>query len=122
MGQSVAALMYGISRTTPDLFDDEGEPFWDSNKTAGKRLDWDEAPRVAYEGEVVGFPVACSSGAEDDEGDLGKDCLLSEIEQVHAEYITAARKKWDEFAAWALKEHGKVLPPAALWLTTDERA
>lgn len=114
MGQSVATLMYGISNKTPGLFDSEGEPFWDG-------LDWKDAPRDAYEGDVIGYAVA-SSGCDDDEGYLGETCLVADIEETHAKYIKAARKKWDKFAAWALKKHGKKLPPAALWITTDERA
>lgn len=122
MGQSVVALMYGINSNTKGLRDEHGEPFWHDHSTPGKHLDWDDAPRTAYEGEVVGFAVACSNGQDVGEGCLGETCLVADIERQHAKYIKVARKKWDTFAAWALKEHGKKLPPAALWITTDERA
>lgn len=116
MGQSVVALMYGISRETEGLFDAEGEPFWYGD------YEDDDGPRVAYEGEVVGYSVACSSGQYDDEGDLGESCLVADIKKKHAPHISEARKKWNRFANWALTKRGISLPPAALWLTTDERA
>lgn len=122
MGQSVVALMYGISNETKGLVDDEGEPFWSEYSNTGKSYEVDDGPRNAYEGGVVGYPVACGPACNNDEGYLGEDCLLADIEQKHAEYIKAAREKWNKFAAWALTEHGKELPQAALWLTTDERA
>ena len=122
MGQSVAALMYGVNCKTNGLFSADGEPFWNDHSAPGKHLDRDSAPRTAYEGDVVGFKVAASAGCDNDEGYLGETCLVADIEKKHATYIKTAKKKWDKFAAWALKEHGKKLPPAALWVTTDERS
>lgn len=125
MGQSVAALMYGISSKTRGLANDEGEGFWEDSSPGvpkSKHYPYLKAPRFAYEGGVLGFPVACSSGMDPGEGDLGKTTPLAAVERAHAKQIAQARKKWDAFAAWAEREHGKKLPAPELWLTTDERA
>lgn len=121
MGQSVVALMYGISNRTEGLRDERGESFWAYGSPKEKRYDQD-GPRDAYEGEAVGYPVACSGGMDDDEDYLGESCRLSQLEQVHSAAIIRARVKWEAFAKWALETHGMALPPAELWITQDERA
>ena len=118
MGQSVVALMYGVreSELPNDLRDKEsGEFIWDGE------LAWGDQPRSAYEGDCLGFKVA-SSVPDNDEGDLGKTARAGDLEALHAKFVAKAKKRWKEFAVWLLKEHGRNLPPADLWITTDERA
>jgi hypothetical protein len=125
MGQQVVALMYGIPRKTKGLVTKDGDYFWD-DFSAGvpdhKRYDWKKAPRMAYEGDVCGYPVASGPALDDGEGFLGDTVRLVDLEKKHARRIAKAKKKWDAFAAWAKKEHGKDLPTPELWFTTDERA
>lgn len=124
MGQSVAALMYGVrkSKLPKNILDkDSGEFIWDTMPQE-KRLDRDKLPRDAYEGDVLGFKVAASSSPDRDEGDLGETARVGDLAEVHAAFVKVAKKKWTEFALWLLKEHRLKLPPADLWITTDERA
>jgi hypothetical protein len=127
MGQHVVALMWGISSKTYGLRTPDGDWLWDdfSGRTPkSKRLNDDDPkrPRSAYEGGVLGFPVAAGPACNDDEGFLGETCALEDMATTHARHLAKAKKRWATFAAWLLKKHGKTLPPAALWLTTDERA
>lgn len=128
MGQQVVTLMYGIRSNTKGLcVGEEGDFFWEQyteGVSAEKRLRYDDerCPRSAYEGEVVGFSVASGPGQNDDEGYLGDTIPITAVATAHGKHIRAAKKRWDAFAAWAKKEHGKTLPKAVLWLTTDERA
>lgn len=82
--------------------------------------------RDAYEGDCVGFPIAVSSGAYDDEDELcggdGEAFLLGEIETAYAKGIKSAKKRWEKFSERLKKQHGISLPPASLILTRDERA
>jgi hypothetical protein len=110
--------MYGVreSKLPKNLRDKEsGEFIW------YMKQGWGVEPRSAYEGDCLGFKVA-SSVRDDDEGDLGETCPLKDIAKTHAAFFKVAKKKWDAFAKWLLKNHGVKLPKAALWLTTDERA
>jgi hypothetical protein len=118
MGQSVVTVMYGI-KASKELRNGDGENFW---SVGAKRLDWDDSPRNAYEGCVVGFSVAVSGGCDNDEDYLGESCLFADFAKQHAKAIARAKRRWDKFAEWALKVHGRKLPAAALWITTDERA
>lgn len=124
MGQQVVTLMYGISSKTPGLtVGEDGEYFWDDYQAPEeKRLHYKQAPRHAYEGGVVGFAVAAGPGQDNGEGYLGETTLVADIETTHREHIEKAKAKWASFAAWAERVHGKTLPKAQLWLTTDERA
>lgn len=121
MGQSVVALMYGVRASELDrrsLQDADGEWSWESGELS---LEWGKCPTTAYEGDCLGFPVAASAGCSRDEGYLGETCKASEIPVQHLARVAAAKEKWDAFAAWLLKTHGKKLPKAELWITTDER-
>jgi hypothetical protein len=124
MGQSIVALMYGVreSKLPMRLRDEAGDWIWDYCPEPKKRINHNKSPHSAYEGDVLGFPVAASRGRNDDEGELGETVALSQVERVHAKHIQAARKKWDHFAKWLKEVHGEELPIAELWLTTDERA
>lgn len=128
MGQRVVTLMYGISSDTKGLrAGNEGDFFWEQyaeGVPAEKRLRYDDerCPRSAYEGGVVGFSVASGPGQNKDEGYLGDTTPVTAVATIHEKHVRAAKRRWDAFAAWAKKEHGKTLPKAALWLTTDERA
>jgi hypothetical protein len=125
MGQQVVSLMYGISSKTKGLTNEDGDPFWDDfsdGVPASKRYDHKKAPRFAYEGGVVGYPIASGPAYDGREGLLGDTVRLADVEKKHAGRIAKARAKWVAFAVWALKEHGKQLPEPELWFTTDERA
>lgn len=126
MGQQVVTLMYGISSNTRGLLKN-GDYFWEDFSEGvpeSKRYDHDKAPRAAYEGGVLGYPIASGPGMDEDKGEafLGTTMRIADIEKKHAGRIAKARKKWLAFATWAAKEHGKALPEPELWLTTDERA
>lgn len=127
MGQQVVVLMYGINKSKAKaLSNTDGEYIWEEYSDGvppEKRLRYDDErrPRIAYEGDVVGFAVAAGS-AHDDDGFLGQSTTLKNLEKTHAKYIKEAKRRWKLFAAWLLKEHGKRLPKPTLWLTTDERA
>lgn len=121
MGQQVVALMWGISSKAKGLIVD-GDYFWEASEDSKKRYVGKDEPSLAYEGGVCGYAVASGPGRDDDEGYLGTTTTLEAIHKTHATHIRRAQKKWDKFADWALKEHGKRLPKSALWITTDERA
>jgi hypothetical protein len=122
MGQQVVTLMYGISSKTRGLCTKDAA-FWDNYEgPPEKRYPSETGLRWAYEGGAVGFAVASGPAYKGGEGYLGTTVALAEIEKAHGRHIRAAKKKWEAFAKWAKKEHGKDLPPAQLWLTTDERA
>lgn len=116
MGQSIVVLMYGVKRSDLDngLRVDDDWPW--------ERLPRDQRPDNAYEGDAVGFPIAVSGGADDEEGDLGETCFLSEITTVHSYGIAIAKEKWAAFAKWFKINCKGRLPKAGLLLTTDERA
>lgn len=129
MGQSVVALMWGIreDKATRKLLvgPSKEDYFWDDSKRPKeKQLAYKEPrrPRSAYEGEVLGFAVASSSGHDQDEGDLADTASIEDIEKTHAKYINAAMQRWEAFAAWVKEVHSKELPAPRLWLTRDERA
>jgi hypothetical protein len=127
MGQQVVALMYGISNKTKGLTTNDGDWVWEDFSDGvpeSKRLKYtdERTPRSAYEGDVLGFPVATGPGFNDDEGFLGETSSIASLEKVHAKHVKDAKRRWKLFAAWLLKEHGKRLPKPTLWLTTDERA
>lgn len=116
MGQSIAALMYGVKRSEmPDGLRDAGDDWLWYGKL-------EDEPRDAYEGDCIGFAVAVSGGGDDDEGDLGETCFLAEVAGVHSERIVAAKEKWKAFAAWFKKNCSGHLPKPELLLTRDERA
>lgn len=125
MGQQVVALMWGIKSKTRGLVTKGGDYFWDDFSEGvpeSKRYDWKKAPRMAYEGDVCGFPVASGPAMDDDEGFLGDTFRAADLETKYAKRIAKAKKKWDAFSVWAKKEHGKDLPAPELWFTTDEKA
>jgi len=127
MGQQVVVLMYGISNKAKGLRTEDGDWLWDDfreDTPESKRLKYDDpkAPRSAYEGGVLGFPVAAGPACDNDEGFLGETCAVEDVATAHIKHVAKAKKRWAAFAAWLLKEHGKTLPEPRLWLTTDERA
>ena len=125
MGQQVVTLMWGISSKTKGMLSEDGDYCWDDPATSReKRLDWQDEryPRSAYEGGVIGFSVASGPGQDDKEGYLGETTTLINLGETHAKHIKEAKRRWDLFAKWLLKEHGKRLPKPTLWITTDERA
>jgi hypothetical protein len=127
MGQQIVALMYGISSKIKGLSTEDGDWLWQDYRDGtpdSKRLKYNDErmPRSAYEGGVLGFPVASGPACNNDEGFLGETTLLTALEKTHAKHIKEAKRRWKAFAAWLLKEHGKRLPKPTLWLTTDERA
>ncbi len=116
MGQSVAAIVYGVFLTKEQgdaLRDDGGEwrePFPDCGHV-----------ETGYEGrDFIGFAVAVQNVADSDEDDI-QDCRVSEIETVHSKRIAGAKKKWRRLASWA-KNLDVTLDDPCLLLVTVERA
>ncbi len=120
MGQSVAAIMYGVRE----------ESGWhlrrgDDENDADGMLDlYGRGEPDEDEGCVLlGYVVAVSHGWKRGAVPIEKCVALDDV-PVTAPYAEAYRKaveRWEKFASWA-KTQGVPLPAARLWLTTVEVA
>lgn len=141
MGQMTYAIMYGVA--TPDdvdLWGEDGDSglvgqwrehcrdeiaAWDrEHPRTSFRDPWPETlwvPQSPYEGlDIVGFYVAVGASGKPGIPHL-EGCALADVESTHYEAYTAARARWDRFAAWATSK-GVTFEAPRLYLTETEVA
>lgn len=112
MGQTVAAIVYGVLDGFDKLDDEDGE--WLS-----------EPPLPVEKGGVadlvcLGLTIAVQNVPEDGEAEM-PECAIEDIStELNAE-IQNARDDWKQIVAWA-KSHKVTLPKPRLLLMSIERA
>lgn len=115
MGQQAQAIVYGVFLTPEQrsLLQDEYDEW----------REWpDEVGRVetGSNGNVLGFALAVSNGADEDEASF-PTCALKKVPDLLGNTISETHCRWEDLKKWALK-HGAKLGRPRLLLVEVERA